>query len=137
MEEFNMKYQFLNRTHSKKFQEIRSSMAEQYRNNKEYLSIVFIMAGDDEVFRKMNPYFDTKEGMLSSDEMFEKEDFSGGIKVLAKLAVHLFNNNETVDPLDLVGTLDDERLQLAINAILLRRYGISNDYQLPEEKIYS
>lgn len=132
-----MKYQFLNQNHATKFQEIRSEMAEHYRNNKEYLSVVFIMSGDVECFSKMNPYFDTKEGLFSSKEMFEEQDFSNGIKILAKLAVHLFNNNETVDPLDLVGTLDDERLQLAINAILFRRYGLSNEYELPEEKFYS
>lgn len=132
-----MNYQFLNQNHAAKFQEVRSEMAEHYRNNKEYLSVVFIMSGDDEIFQKMNPYFDTKHGLFSSKEMFEEQDFSSGINVLAKLAVHLFNNNATVDPLDLVGTLDDERLQLAINAILFRRYGISNDYQLPEEKLYS
>lgn len=44
-----MKYQFLNQNHVTKFQEIRSEMAEHYRNNKEYLSVVFIMSGDDEV----------------------------------------------------------------------------------------
>jgi hypothetical protein len=132
-----MKIQFVNSDHQHKFQEVRSEMAEHYRNNKEYLSVVFIMSGDDEIFRKMNPYFDTKRGLLHSKKMFEEQDFSSSINVLAKLAVHLFNNNETVDPLDLVGTLDDERLQLAINAILIRRYGISNGYDLPEEKIYS
>jgi hypothetical protein len=32
--------------------------------------------------------------------------------------------------------LDDKRLALAMNAILLRRYGLSNGYDIPEEKLY-
>jgi hypothetical protein len=36
----------------------------------------------------------------------------------------------------MIGSLDDQRLQLAINAILLRRYGVSNGYDIPEEKLY-
>jgi hypothetical protein len=40
-------------------------MEEYYRNNREYLSVVFIMAGDEELRRKVSPYLDTKEGMFS------------------------------------------------------------------------
>jgi hypothetical protein len=130
-----MKVQFLNQEHQAKFQELRAGMAEYYRNNKEYLSVVFIMAGDEELFHKMNRYFDAKLGEFSSDEMFKEQDFSSGMRILAKLAVHLFNNNETVTPLDFM-LLDDKRLTLAINAILLRRYGLSNGYGTPEEKLY-
>lgn len=130
-----MEFQFINQEHQTNFQEIRSEMAEYYRNNKEYLSVVFIMAGDEELGRKMSPYFDTTEGLFSSEEMFQEQDFSSGMKTLAKLAVHLFNDNETVAPLDFM-SLDDQRLQLALNAILLRRYGVSNGYDIPEEKLY-
>ena len=132
-----MKAQFLNQEHQIKFQKIRTEIAEDYRKSKELLSVVFIMTGDEEIYRKMNRYFDAKGGEFSSAEMFKEQDFSSDILVLAKLAVHLFNNTVTVDPLELMSTLDDERLQLAINAILLRRYGISNGYVLPEEKLYS
>jgi hypothetical protein len=68
--------------------------------------------------------------------MFKEQDFSSGLRTLAKLAVHLFNNNETVAPLDFM-LLDDQSLELAMNAILLRRYGISNGYDMPEEKLYT
>lgn len=131
-----MKIQFLNQEHETKFQELRLGMAEYYRNNKEYLSVVYIMAGNEELHRKMNRYFNTKEGMFSSDDMFNEEDFSSGNRILAKLAVHLFNDNETVSPLDIISALDDEWFQLALNAIHFRRYGISSGYDLPEEKLY-
>lgn len=131
-----MNFQFLNQQHQVKFQKFRLDMAEYYRNNKEYLSVVFIMTGDEELEHKLSPYFDVKDGMLDSHSMFQEQDFSSGIRVLAKLAVHLFNNNEMVSPLDFM-SLDDQRLNLAMNAILLRRYGLSNGYDMPEEQIYN
>lgn len=132
-----MKAQFLNQDHQIKFQAIRLEMAEDYRKSKELLSVVFIMAGDEEIYYKLNRYFDAKRGEFLSAEMFKEQDFSSDLLILAKLAIHLFNNTATVDPLELMSTLNDERLQLAINAILLRRYGVSSGYVLPEEKLYS
>ena len=49
--------------------------------------------------------------------------FSSHTQVLAKLAVHLFDARQPVVPLDLVNQLDEQRVQLAINALILRRMG--------------
>lgn len=68
--------------------------------------------------------------------MLAAEDFSSGLRTLAKLAVNLFNNNEEVSALDLVGNLDDENFTLALSAIKLRKYGIDTDYTETEEKLY-
>lgn len=129
-----MKFQFLNGEHEANFQEMRTQMEEVYRFDKEYLAAAFIMAGDAELERKMKPYFDMQDGMFDSMRMFEEKDFSGGLIVLAKLAVHLFNNNEKVDPLDFM-KLDDQGFKLAMNAISLRRSGISADYEVQNERI--
>lgn len=133
-----MNYSFLSAEHETRFRQLRQQMSSDYfRNNKEYLSVAFLMAGNEELHRKVSPYFDTTEGGLDSEEMFKNEDFSSGLKTLAKLAVNLFNNNESVTPLDLIGYLDDPLLELAINAILFRRYGISSGYDTQEEQIFS
>ncbi|MBM7580817.1 DUF6075 family protein [Jeotgalibacillus terrae] len=131
-----MNFSFVNQDHQKKFQEIREAMPLYTRNNKEYLSVVFIMAGDEELYSKMAPYFDVQEGILSSVKMFEEQDFSTAFHVLARLAVHLFNHNETVEPLEFM-SLDDQRMALAMNAILFRRYGLPSPYEEKEEKFYS
>ena len=111
-------------------------MADYYRTNKEYLSVVYLMTGNEELYCNMKPYFDAKVGSFDSEEMFEEKDFSSGLRVLAKLAVHLFNSNETVEPLDIISTLDEECFRLALNAFILRRYGVSKGYDLPEEKLH-
>lgn len=128
LKEEKVMYTFLNSQHKTTFQELRSKLAEYYRFNSEYLSVCFIMAGNPELLGKMEKYFDGVNGGLYAEEMFAEQDFSSGLNELAKLAVHLFNNNMKVSPLDLIQTLDDEMLQLAINAILFRRYGIEKGY---------
>lgn len=127
------KYQFLNAEHKKKFQELREGLAEHYRFDKEYLTLCFVLAGSPELQHKMLKYFDGKEGSLLSDDMFQEQDFSSGINVLARLAVDLFNGNEKVSPSELINTLDEELLSLAVNAILFRRFGISRDYAMGNE----
>ncbi|MFS0891022.1 DUF6075 family protein [Peribacillus frigoritolerans] len=132
-----MKFQFLNQEHEAKYSQFRTEdMADYYRTNKEYLSVAYLMTGNKELYRKMKPYFDAKGGNFDSEEMFEEKDFSSGLSVLAKLAVHLFNSNETVEPLDIISTLDEEGFKLALNAFILRRYGVSKGYDFPEEKLY-
>ncbi|PPA68673.1 DUF6075 family protein [Jeotgalibacillus proteolyticus] len=131
-----MNFSFLNREHQERFQEIRETMPIHTRRDKEYLSLVFVMTGDDELFNKMIPYFNKQDCTLSSTELFEEQDFSSGINVLAKLGVHLFNNNVSVEPLDFM-SLDEQRMALAMNALLIRRYGLPSPYEETEEKLYS
>lgn len=132
-----MKFKFLNQEHEERFLYFRvENMSEYYRFNKEYLSVVYIMTSNEELYRKISPYFNGKIGEFDSEKMFKEIDFSGGDLVLAKLAVHLFNSNETVDPLHIISRLDNESFELALNVFVLRRYGISKDYDLPEEKLY-
>ncbi|MFD2512101.1 DUF6075 family protein [Halalkalibacter alkalisediminis] len=119
---------FLNHEHEKEFFSIREEAAGKYKNNKEYMSVAFLMAGNEELKQKMKPYFDMDEGFFKSALMFEKEDFSTSLQVMAKLAVHLFNNNETVDPLDLIGYLDEDNFELALQVIKFRKYGLDQGY---------
>lgn len=132
-----MKYQFINQEHEMKFSEFRAeNMEDYYRTNNEFLSVVYLMTSNQEMYSKMNPYFDAKGGNFDSEKMFEEKDFNSGHCVLAKLAVHLFNSNETVRPLDIISELDEDGFKLALNALILRRHGVSKGYDQPEEKLY-
>lgn len=128
-----MKFQFLDTEHKQQFQKLRTGLAEYYRFDKEHLTLCFIMAGNKELLEKMSPYFDGVGGTLDSYKMFEEQDFSSGLDVLAKLAVHLYNSDEIVTPQAFIRYLDERSLQLALNAILIRVQGISNEYPLIQE----
>lgn len=127
-------FDFLNREHRLTFEEMRSDLKPYHRNNEEFLSVLFITAGHKELQLKISPYF-SESGEFHSVEMFDEQDFSRGMMVMAKLAVHLFNNNVTIEPLDLM-SLDDELFTLAMNAIKLRRNGISNSYNVKGGQSY-
>lgn len=132
-----MKFQFINKEHEARYSKFKAEdMADHYRTNKEYLSVVYIMTGNEELYRKMKPFFNAESGEFAFEEMFKEMDFNSGLMILAKLAVHLFNSNESVEPLQIISKLDDESFRLVLNAFVLRRYGISKGYDIPEEKLY-
>lgn len=127
-----MEFQYLSREHKQDFLENRRNIPEYYRFNKEFLSVLYLISGNEELKQKVEPYFNGNSGMFDTEKMFEEQDFSAGLSVLAKLAVNLFNANEKINPLQLM-ILDDENFELAMNAIILRRQGISTEYKLSQK----
>lgn len=106
---------FLNKEHELKFLEMKQNLPERFLQDRERLAVIFLMAGNNELCSKLEPYIDWNEGFFF-DEMFEKEDFSSGIRVLAKLAVVLYNNGTSLEFIDLYRYLDQTNLKLALNA---------------------
>lgn len=106
---------FLNNDHEERFFKIKESMPVKFYTDRERLAVIYLMAGNQELCDKIAPYINWEEGFYS-DEMFEKEDFSTGLKVMAKLAVVLYNNGLSLDFQDLYVHLDETNLQLALNA---------------------
>lgn len=127
-----MEFQYLSREHKQDFLENRRNIPEYYRFNKEFLSVLYLISGNEELKQKIEPYFNGSSGMFDTEKMFEEQDFSAGLSILAKLAVNLFNANEKINPLQLM-ILDDENFELAMNAIILRRQGISTEYKLSQK----
>jgi hypothetical protein len=132
-----MEFHFLNKEHETKFSKFRAEeMEERFRTNKEYLSVAYLITGNEELFRKVEPYFNAKSGRFNFTKMFEEQDFSSGLHILAKLAVHLFNSNKQVELIEIISGLDERGFKLALNSLILKRNGISNTYNIPEEKLY-
>lgn len=131
-----MKFEFLNSEHESNFTKYRvENMGDRFRTNKEYLSVVYLMTGNTELYQKMNPYFNARSGEFDSKKMFVEQDFSSGLSILAKLAAHLFNSNEVVQPLNII-SLDEQNFKLALNSMILRRFGVSTSYEVSKEKFF-
>ncbi|MED4455618.1 hypothetical protein [Metabacillus fastidiosus] len=131
-----MKMQFLNKDHQLKFQELRESMPEHYRNHRRYLTAIFLMTSNEDLEQTMSIYFDPIRGQFLTHEMFKEVSFSKELEVIAKLAVHLYGDSKEINVLALLSYLDDEYFQLAINAIEFYRSGVSSQYDSNEEKLY-
>jgi hypothetical protein len=41
-----------------------------------------------------------------------------------------------VEPIDIISRVDEKGFKLALNSLILRRYGILNTYNIPDEKFY-
>lgn len=127
----NVKYSSLDHKHD--FLEMRRNIPEHYRFDKECLSVIFLMTGNKELNEKIAPYFDGAKREFEAEKMFEEQEFcSSDLKTLAQLADSLFNTNKRTDTQQLI-SLGEEDFELAINAIVLRKEGISKGYSLNSE----
>ena len=123
---------FLNLGHEMKFLEIKRTIPEIFLKDRERLSVAYLMAGNEELHSKIEPYINWEEGFYFN-EMFEKEDLSSGIKVLAKLAVVLYNNGISLEFIELYRHLDDTNLELALNAANYRYNNTQTDLYQPKD----
>jgi hypothetical protein len=87
----------------------------------EYASALYILTADLSTWRKSCAYV-SRNG-IDIKAMLKEVDFSGGYGVLIQLAGNLFNQNQHIDPIDLL-RLDERNFRLALAAIALRRYGL-------------
>ena len=113
---------FVSDDHRESFQEIRSTLPDRYKQDIEHISLIYLLTGNEELKRKALPYYKPNEGVFLFGDMFREQDFSSGMRVLAKLAVFLFNMGEDVTLGELF-SLDSFNLWLAREAIKLRRTG--------------
>jgi hypothetical protein len=90
--------------------------------DREYLAALYIICSDDELRRKCLKYIDLEVMGINFPAMRRKEDFSSGYGVLVKLASNLFNEYSKVTPMDIIRHLSGEFFELAIQAILLRKF---------------
>jgi hypothetical protein len=90
--------------------------------DREYLAALYIISATDEMRRKCLPYIDLEIMGIDFPTMLEEQDFSSGYSALVRLASNLFNEYSKVTPMDLIRHLSGELFNLAIEAILLRKF---------------
>lgn len=113
---------FMTEEHRQQFEREVHALPGSYQRSSEFLSLIYIMTSSTEMYRKMKPHFRGELGEFDAFSMFE-QDFSSGHYVLAKLASHLYNNGKEISPLNLVESLDTENMEVAMNAIYIRKTG--------------
>lgn len=87
-----------------------------------YLSALYILTSDEEMRRKCLQF--VNEDGIDFEVMIARNDFSSGYLVLVELASHLFNERITVTPMEMIDHLDETGFQIALNAILARRFPV-------------
>ncbi len=118
---------FLNDMHEKRFKEL-CSRAELKDRDKESLAILYVFAGDDDIYEQVNDIYDFDRNLIKlvfNEESNKKEIVniltgSGG-KALCELAAQLcryYNSERTIS--DIFSDLDINNRRLALNALEFR-----------------
>ncbi len=115
---------FLSDTHYDLFQFVIEQLNSSQQKSNEYLAVAFIATSDSELYEKMRPYFGT-DGFKSFD-MFEEVDFSRGYLEIARAAGNLFGQNYETSLADLANSLDHNLFHTLLQAMKIRKYGVSN-----------
>lgn len=110
---------FADQDHIDRFNEIRNKLPEEYFNSKVYLSVIYVATSSDELCRKVLRYFDFEKYHFRVTDMFEQQDFSGGLRIMADLCVLVYNQGAVVDVSEL-GRLDEKNFEVALQAIKFR-----------------
>jgi hypothetical protein len=87
----------------------------------EYAAAVYILTADLSTWRKAGTYV-ARDG-IDFESLLEEVDFSGSYQVLIKWAGNLFNEQQHLDPIEIL-RLDDSNFQVALSALLIRRYSL-------------
>jgi len=86
--------------------------------DQEYSAALIILTADLFMWNKTRSYVDSQ--FIGIEEILHEVDLSGGQGVLVTLAGNLFNNQQHLDPLELL-RLDGSNYNVAIAALHLRR----------------
>jgi len=92
------------------------------RSDRERVSLLYIIAGEEGLFSKRNAIYDFGEHTIKTEVMDGREDFPSSAKALIKLGFNLYNGyrEEGMTPLELFWNLDRKNCRIAQNAIRLR-----------------
>lgn len=89
--------------------------------DKERRALFYIIAGNDELFKLVNHLYDFEEHCIKSDVLESKEIlFTSATRELVRLGFNLYNDYNPADVSGCLSVLDEENLNLAIEAIRIR-----------------
>lgn len=118
----------------KSFWKIKEQIPENLKGNRELLSVAYIMASNDELKKKMSPYINWIEG-FDYEKMFANETFTPAEKVLAKVAVALYDNGVDLQFNEVFTELNQEQKEVALN-VANYRHDKKNIYDPADGNFY-
>ena len=92
----------------------------------ERISLFYIIAGSDELYKKRRFIYDTKGHRIRSSCLVSPGvDFSSGMGALVRLGFNLYNgyrgeNGKGMTPMELFWNLDARNRRIALNALRIR-----------------
>jgi hypothetical protein len=113
---------FINDTHKTNYEEL-IVLSRPCIDTAERVALFYILAGNKDLFKKKFSIYDFKRNVTKFHNFkHAKVDFCSSSKALIRLGFNLYNgySDKYTNPLILLGILDTENYNLAINAIKIR-----------------
>ena len=112
---------FLSLEHELRYEELLIMDATRHCDRERY-SLFFLLAGNDDLYRKRNLIYDFSNHQIRLCLGDDHVDFSSGCESLIRLGFNLYNRyrDEYTSPLELFSNLDKDNQILAINAMAIR-----------------
>ena len=116
-----MQYLFLSPEHWKGFDCLMHNDQTSW-DDKERISLFYIIAGSDDLYSKHSYIYDFKEHAIKLCIDSGEVDFSSGMRALIRLGFNLYNGyrDSYSTPIDIFCNLDSNNLLLAHNAVRIR-----------------
>jgi hypothetical protein len=99
----------------KSFWKIKEQIPANLKGDRELLSVAYIMSSNDELKKKMTPYINWIDG-FDYEKMFANETFSPAEKILAKVAIALYDNGVDLQFNDVFTELNQDQKEVVLNA---------------------
>ncbi|MGG3641432.1 hypothetical protein [Bacillus gobiensis] len=125
---------FPNVEHQKRFWNITEQIPANLKTDRKLLSVSYIMASSEDLENKMAPHIHWIEG-FDYKKMFEVERFSVAEKVLAKVAVSLYDNGFDLQFIEVFSKLNQDEKEIAVHAANYR-YNTSSMYEPGDGNLY-
>ncbi|WP_110925908.1 hypothetical protein [Bacillus massiliglaciei] len=125
---------FISFEQQKRFSLIKNQIPSNLSGDRELISIAYIMASSKELEQKMIPYVNWVNG-FDYEKMFQSETFSNAEKVLAKLAVALYDNGVDLQFHEVFTKLDQYQKEMALH-IANYRYNRKNIYEAEDGNLF-
>ncbi|MCM3113629.1 hypothetical protein [Lederbergia lenta] len=125
---------FLNEDQHKRFLKIKEQIPDNLNGNKEIISVAYIMSSDKEIENKMTPYINWING-FDYKKMLETETFSPDEKVLAKVAIALYNNGVDLQFNEVFTALSQPQREIALHAANYK-HNEKGIYELDDGNLY-
>lgn len=114
---------FINEEHEKRYKKLKSKSR---CNHSEFNSLMYIIAGNEQLYNKVNSIYNFKENKLNLSFNDEGEPYLGDLwlsnseSALLRLGIQMYNNGTKQNVFDTFCSLDEYNCVLAINCIKIR-----------------
>jgi len=117
--------QFMQDGHERRFDLLWRRLKSRKRQDAAMLSMLYLATAYPQILERFSDYFFPDSGEFFDREFLAERFLDSGKEAVANLLVQLYNGRTTITIIELIERSDEQQMMLVLEAIKLRKYGIS------------